>query len=82
MSVITLNHLKGQKNPTTDILMRINDSEFTMDFRSLGSPFDVASAPDTGDFSNLSVLKKLADDLTFDYVMGMNQTRITIKTSK
>jgi hypothetical protein len=82
MSVITLNHRKGEKNPPTDIIARMNDREFTMDFRSLGSPFDVMSAPDTEDFSNLAVLRKLADDLTFDYVMGMNQTRITIKTSK
>lgn len=82
MSVITLKHHEGQKNLLTDILVRISDSEFTMDFRSLGSPFDVMSVPDTGEFSNLSVLKKIADDLTFDYIMGMNQTRITIKTSK
>ncbi len=82
MSVITLDHLKDQKNLLTDIFVRIGENEFTMDFRSLGTPFDVASVPDTEEFSNLSVLKKLADDLTFDYVMGMNQTRITIKTSK
>ena len=82
MSVITLNYYKGQKDLVTDIIVRISDSEFTMDFRSLGSPFDVMSVPDTVEFSNLSVLKKIADDLTFDYVMGMNQTRITIKTDK
>lgn len=82
MSAITLNYYKGQKELLTDIIVRISDCEFNMDFRSLGSPFDVMSNPDTEEFSNLAVLRKIADDLTFDYVMGMNQTRITIKTSK
>lgn len=81
MSVITLKHCKGLRNSLTDIIVRISDSEFIMDFRSLGAPFDVMSIPDTGEFSNLFVLKKISDDLTFDYVMGMNQTRITIKNS-
>ena len=49
-----------------------------MDYRSIGDPFDLTSA-DPEEYSNLATLKKMVTTVDYNYVMGMNQTRITIR---
>ncbi|MBR0146263.1 MAG: hypothetical protein IJM25_06335 [Eubacterium sp.] len=60
-----------------DILLKIYPDHILMDFRSIGDPFDLTSA-DPEEYSNLAMLKKMVTTVDYNYVMGMNQTRITI----
>jgi len=64
-----------------DILLKIYPDHILMDFRSIGTPFDLSSA-DPEEYSNLAMLKKMVTTVDFNYVMGMNQTRITINREK
>jgi len=60
-----------------DIMVKIKSEEILMDIRSIGEPIDPTTA--TGDnYSNVDVLKKVATKLDYNYVVGMNHTRITI----
>ncbi len=60
-----------------DLMIRIKKSEAVMIFRSESLPFDWMKAAGE-DYSNIWMLKKIADKSEYDYVMGMNQTRISI----
>jgi len=62
-----------------DILFKIYPDHILMDFRSIGKPFDPTLA-DPEEFSNLATLRKLVSSLDFNYVLGMNQTRLTINS--
>jgi len=62
-----------------DILFKIYPDHLLMDFRSIGKPFDPMHA-DPEEFSNLATLKKLVTSLDFNYVLGMNQTRLIINS--
>ena len=64
-----------------DILLKIYPDHILMDFRSIGTPFDLSSA-DPEEYSNLAMLKKMVTTVDFNYVMGMNQTRIRINREK
>ena len=66
-----------RKDDHADILLRIHGNEALIYFRSIGQPFEPTSAPE-GTFSNLDVLRKVAKDVDFSYVMGLNQTRVIL----
>ncbi len=60
-----------------DIMVKIKPKEVLMDIRSVGEPIDPTTA--TGEkYSNVEVLKKVATKLEYNYVIGMNHTRITM----
>ncbi len=60
-----------------DILAKIKTDHIMMDIRSMGTPLDPTTAP-ASDYSNVEVLKKVAEKLEYTYVLGMNQTRIRV----
>lgn len=60
-----------------DILVKIFPKEILMDFRSIGRPFNIATAHQSG-FSNALMLKRIASSEEYAYIVGMNQTRIHI----
>ena len=64
-----------------DILVKIYPKEILMDFRSIGKPFNIATASQKG-FSNAFMLKKIASREEYGYIIGMNQTRIHIKRDR
>lgn len=61
-----------------DVLIKIVDGEIIMSFRSLGKPFDTLSVYKEGNYENMEVLMKLAKSVTYDFVIGMNQTVVVI----
>ena len=60
-----------------DILVKIYPKEILMDFRTMGKPFNIATAHQQG-FSNALMLKRIASKEEYGYIVGMNQTRIHI----
>ena len=60
-----------------DILAKIRADHIMMDIRSIGTPLDPTTAP-ASEYSNVEVLKKVAQKLEYTYVVGMNQTRIMV----
>lgn len=71
---------KRGKNHSTDecdVLLKIFPDEVLLDVRSVGKPHDPSTAP-ADDYSNVDVLRKVASSIEYNYVMGMNQTRIRL----
>ena len=77
MSMYTLDQSKGARIDYMDILLKIYPEYVLMDFRSIGRPFDVSAVPE--EYSNMQVLKKVVSSMEYDYVLGMNQTRLRVK---
>ncbi len=72
-----MDHSPLKKDDHADILLRIQGKEALIYFRSIGQPFEPTSAPVEA-FSNLDVLRKVAKEVDFSYVMGLNQTRVIL----
>lgn len=77
MCEYTLLH-HGNKDFCMDITAKIYPENLVLNIRSLGSPIDPLSGGNEEEYSNIFVLNKMAKDVKYDYIMGMNQTRITI----
>ncbi len=60
-----------------DLLVKILKDAVIIDIRCIGEPIDPTSAPSVS-YTNVDVLRKVATKLDYTYVLGMNQTRITI----
>ncbi|MCR5747942.1 MAG: hypothetical protein K6G03_09565 [Lachnospiraceae bacterium] len=60
-----------------DLLVKIRQDSVVMDIRCIGEPIDPTSAAGEA-YSNVDVLRKVSKKLDYSYVLGMNQTRITI----
>lgn len=77
MSLYTLEQSRGKGIDYIDILLKIYPEYVLMDFRSIGRPFDVSAA--TEEYSNMQILKKIVSSMEYNYVLGMNQTRLKVK---
>lgn len=77
MAVYTHHHRKERGE--IDFLLRIMEEYIIMNFRSIGEPFDPASQTNDDVEENLLMLKSLPHELMYDYIMGMNNTQITIE---
>ena len=75
--VYTMSQKEQTKIDCLDILIKVYPEDILIDVRSIGKPLDTAGAK--GDFSNLSVLRSAVSSMTYDYVLGMNQTRLKVK---
>ena len=65
-----------------DIITEIHPDRAIINFRSLGKPLDLMHAASTEAYSNVNVLKKLASSVEYDYVLGMNQSKVTVVFEK
>ena len=62
-----------------DVLVRIYRGNVEIDFRSMGEVFD-PNADYEGDIAeNVQILRSIDSDISNEYILGMNSTRITIK---
>lgn len=61
-----------------DMLLREHKDMVFIDFRSVGGPLPVLQAAEANDYSGVSVLRKITDSISYDYVMGMNTMRMKI----
>ncbi len=60
-----------------DVLVKILRDEVRVDIRCIGEPIDPTAAAGEA-YSNVDVLRKVSKNIAYTYVLGMNQTRITI----
>ncbi len=77
MAVYTHHHRKERGD--IDFLLRIKEDIITMNFRSIGEPFNPTSQADDDMAENFLMLNSLPHDLSYDYIMGMNNTQITME---
>ena len=77
MAVYTHHHRKERGD--IDFLLRIKEDIITMNFRSIGEPFDPTSQADDDMAENFIMLNSLPHNLSYDYIMGMNNTQITME---
>ena len=76
MSVYTARQNSYSKIENLDILLKIYPDHVLIDFTSIGRPFDTSMASE--EYSNMEVLRKTAHDMEYNYILGMNRTRIKV----
>ena len=77
MALFTRNRLN--RNDYMDILARLYADRIEIDFRTLGQSFNPLVAVPEDIAENIRVLQGIAGKLEYDYIMGMNCTRITVR---
>ena len=81
MSVYSMSMKAQTEVDMLDLLVKIDPDEILMDFRTMGKPFDLSSAP-AEPFSSADTLKKIASSVEYVYNIGLNQTRIRISRNR
>jgi putative MATE family efflux protein len=83
MEEMAINTINYNQNTVEymDIISRIEDNEITIAFKDSGIEFNPANyLPEEKDsFENIAVLQKMADDISYARVIGLNSTVISIK---
>ncbi len=79
MSVNTI-EFNEKSNEKMDILIKIQKNQVILSFKDSGKEFNpVAYVPtEETNFGNIAVLQKIADDISYANVLGINSTIITI----
>lgn len=80
MAVNTINYNQNSIE-YIDILAKIGDDEITVAFKDPGVEFDpvIFTPEEKGSFENIEVLQKIADDISYARLIGLNSTVITVK---
>jgi hypothetical protein len=62
-------------------LSKIGEKEITISFKDSGIEFDPSTytCEEQGSFENIEVLQKIADNISYARLIGLNSTVITIK---
>ena len=79
MAVYTKQHRADDGD--IDITLRITQQEITINFRSIGTPFDPTKGKEGDIPENIMMLTNMASKISYDYIMGMNSTQILIERS-
>ena len=79
MAVYTRQHRTDKGD--IDITLRLTEDEITINFRSIGTPFDPTTGKEGDIPENILMLKNMASRIAYDYIMGMNSTQILIERS-
>ncbi len=79
MAVYTRQHRTDEGD--IDITLRLTEREITINFRSIGTPFDPTTGKEGDIPENILMLKSMASRISYDYIMGMNSTQILIERS-
>ncbi|SEH26477.1 MATE family efflux transporter [Selenomonas sp. KH1T6] len=80
MAVYTSQYQK-QGQPL-DVLLRLYENRVEIDYRSLGESGNPTEYSEKDNLVNLCLLQKLASQITYDYIMGMNSTHIVLDTKR
>jgi anti-sigma regulatory factor (Ser/Thr protein kinase) len=80
MAVNTIKY-NDNKIEYIDILSKIGEKEITISFKDSGIEFDPSTytCEEKGSFENIEVLQKIADNISYARLIGLNSTVITIK---
>lgn len=76
MAVYTRGHA-GRTGPL-DIMTRIGGGELVIEFRSEGLPHDPLKSDELDIPENVKLLRGMADSIEYEYLLGMNSTRLKI----
>lgn len=80
MAVYTRQHREDAGD--IDLMLRIKEDEIFINFRSKGMPFDPTKGTEDDMPENILMIEKIASKVSYDYIMGMNSTQITIERGK
>ena len=64
---------------TIDVIVRNNEDNILISIKDTGIDFNPVIENDNLEFDNISVLNKIADNIDYSRVLGLNSTVITIK---
>ena len=64
---------------TIDVIVRNNADNILISIKDTGVDFKPVVEKDNLEFDNISVLNKIADNVDYSRVLGLNSTVITIK---
>ena len=73
MAVYTRQH--ARKEDWLNLLLKVDDHKAVLDFRSLGSPFDLNVITEKDIEENFQMLRAIAPAYSYTYSLGMNNTR-------
>jgi Na+-driven multidrug efflux pump/anti-sigma regulatory factor (Ser/Thr protein kinase) len=76
MAVNTAKYGGNKRSAAVDILVRISDEKLLLRIRDDGVPFDPLSN-ESGEFSGIAVVKKIAEKLEYGRQLGFNNTLIS-----
>lgn len=77
MGVYAANKKKADSH--MDVLIRMYKGDVEIEFRCLGEAFDPLKDAEEDMAENILVLRKIADEIQNEYILGMNSTRIIIR---
>lgn len=80
LAIYTSQHQKQGK--PLDVLLRLHEDKVEIDYRSLGEVSNPTEYSEKDNLVNLCLLQKLASQITYDYIMGMNSTHIVLDTKR
>ena len=75
MVIYSCEHSKSDR---IDILVKLFNDKFLIDFRSLGNSSSPLTNQSSDSAENISILKGFSSKIEYDYLLGMNTTRIII----
>ena len=70
---------KKRASTYADVLVRLNQGNVEIDFRSLGDAFDPLHDEEGDIEENLRLLRGVTSSIETEYLLGMNSTRIVIE---
>jgi len=82
MAVIISRFSASAEAVPMDVLIHKNAEDITIDVLSIGNPFNPTNCPDDSGPDSFEMLRRLSRSVTYDYMLGMNTTRIVIPLEK
>jgi len=82
MIVIISRFSSSAKAVPMDVLIHKNAEEILIDVISIGNPFNPTKYADNSGPDSFEMLRRLSRSVTYDYMLGMNTTRIVIPLMK
>ena len=76
MGVYTKAHSK--EGEIMDVIVRLDDRHLSLDFKSIGKPFNPLAVTDADEPQNVKLLNSVADKIEYSYAFGINSTRVTV----
>ena len=77
MGIFIMNRM--QKKAYMDVLLRSYENRVEIDFRTIGGEGDPNEDDDADIYENVRILRGIASEIKYDFVMGMNCTEIFLK---
>lgn len=77
--LVNIININEDKVESIDVIVRDNDEYMLISVKDTGIEFNPVVENDNLDFDNITVLNKIADNIDYARVLGLNSTVITVK---